>query len=180
MKAKAAAMIFLFIGAICILSALAFDGVDFHIILKNGKIINGTGNPWFYADIGIKDGKIKTIGNLEDTKAEKILDASNLVISPGFIDIHDHSDGGIVKEPQANQKVKQGVTTVMVGNCGTCMAPLTEITKDMIKNREGIDPTWTSMGEYLDTLEKNGMAINLASLVGLGTLRGGVIGYESS
>ncbi len=154
------------------------DHVSYDIILRNGRIVDGCGTPWFGADIGIKDGKIECIGSLEGASAGKIFDVNNLVVSPGFIDIHDHSDTGIVKDPQAGQKVKQGVTTVMVGNCGSSAAPLTKISKEILKAREGIDAEWTSFGEYLATLEKSKIAINFASLIGHGTIRSGVMGME--
>ena len=103
MKAKVLIMILLFIGSICVLSVLAFENVDFDIILKNGKIINGTGNPWFYGDVGIKDDQIAAIGNLEVQKATKVIDVKGLVISPGFIDMHTHCDTGLAApETRAN------------------------------------------------------------------------------
>ena len=152
--------------------------MTYDIILKNGRIVDGSGGPSFRADIGIKDGKIESIGDLESATGEKIFDVSNLIVSPGFIDIHDHSDIGIVKDPQAEQKVKQGVTTVLVGNCGSSAAPLTDISKGILRQQDGVDAQWTSFGDYADLLEKNGIAINLAGLVGHGTIRSGVMGYE--
>lgn len=151
--------------------------MSFDYILKNGKVVDGCGNPWFYADIGINDGKIVKIGTFNELSSENIINVKNLVISPGFIDIHDHSGTGIIKDPKAEQKVKQGVTTVMVGNCGTSVAPLKENTKAMLKATNNIDPTWTSFSEYFRILEEKGIAINLASHIGHGTIRGGVMGY---
>jgi len=131
----------------------------YDVILKNGQIVDGCGNPSYRADIGIKKGKIESIGNLEPEKAEKVFDVSNLVVSPGFIDIHDHSDYGIAEDPKAPQKVRQGVTTVLAGNCGGNVAPLTDISKKALKASDEIDATWTTFKDHTDLLEQNGISI---------------------
>jgi len=150
----------------------------YDVILKNGQIIDGCGNPSYKADIGIKDGKIESIGNLNSVTAQKVFDVSDFVVSPGFIDIHDHSDGGIADDPQAPQKVKQGVTTVLAGNCGSSVAPLTDISRQALKAKDGVNATWTSFKDHTDRLEKKGISVNFASLVGHGTIRSGIMGYE--
>src|SRR6185437_4600138 len=91
----------------------------FDIIIKHGKIIDGAGNPWFYGDVGIIRDKIIKIGDLSKDKAGKIIDASGLIVAPGFIDVHTHIEGDEKKTPTADNFIYDGVTTVITGNCGT-------------------------------------------------------------
>ena len=111
-------------------------GIDlaFETLIKNGLLIDGAGNPWFKADIGISEGKIRQIGNFGSVKAEKVIDARGLVVSPGFIDIHAHSDLSLLINPRAESKIRQGVTTEVVGNCGTSPAPLRKETLNFLKD----------------------------------------------
>lgn len=89
----------------------------YDLILKNGKIIDGSGNPWFRGEVGILNGKIKNIGQISGDST-CILDINNLVVCPGFIDIHSHSDISVLVNPKAESKIMQGVTTEVIGNCG--------------------------------------------------------------
>src|SRR5579863_919734 len=98
--------------------ALLFAQKHYDIILRNGKIIDGAGNPWFYGDVGIKKDKIVRIGDLSKDKADKIIDATGLIIAPGFIDVHTHIEGDEKKTPTADNFIYDGVTTVITGNCG--------------------------------------------------------------
>ena len=91
-------------------------------IIKNGKIVDGTGNPWFYGDVGIKAGKIVKVGHV-DQDALEVVDANRQVVSPGFIDGHCHSDLMILNHPDSEIKLQQGVTTEVIGNCGLAPAP---------------------------------------------------------
>lgn len=159
MKAKILTAVLICLGAIFALSGKAYENIDFDIILKNGKIINGTGNPWFYGDVGIKGDLIAAIGNLEGQKAKKEVDASGLVITPGFIDVHTHCDSGLANpETRANLNyLSQGVTTVVGGNCGYGTHKVKEITE-----------VWN----------KQGIGTNAILLVGFGTIRRQVMGTE--
>ena len=107
------------IAKLIVLPVLLFFGCssppEYDVIIKNGRIIDGTGNPWYIADVGIKDGRIVKIGLLSDARAKKIIDATGRVVSPGFIDVHTHTDD-IIKFPMAHNYIMQGVTTV-IGNC---------------------------------------------------------------
>lgn len=152
----------------------------YDILIKNGKIYDGTGAPWFYGDVAVKDGKICAIGSLSDKEAARVIDATGLAVSPGFIDVHSHSDMSFLVNPLADSKVKQGVTLEVAGNCGSSVAPLTDKTKKMSKAllEEDMPPTWTTMGEYFAALENRGMCINFACLVGHGTVRAGVMGFD--
>ncbi|GAH61788.1 unnamed protein product, partial [marine sediment metagenome] len=92
--------------------------MGFDILVNNGYIIDGSGNPWFKTDIGIEKGKITRIGRLEGEAADNVIDVKGLIVSPGFIDIHSHADRSVFDDPWANSYVRQGVTMFLGGNCG--------------------------------------------------------------
>ncbi len=158
--------------------------MTYDILLKNGKIIDGTGNPWYSADVAIENGRIAAIGtNLGD--ATKVIDVKGHIVSPGFIDIHSHSDLPVLIDPMAHSKIRQGVTTEVVGQCGNSAAPMYE---SLLEYREefsrgsvpdGFKFNWTDMKSYLDLLDKNGVALNIAAVVGHGTVRSNVLGYDN-
>ncbi len=100
------------------LTAATLLAADYDILIRNARIIDGSGNPWYRADVGVKAGRIASIGRLNAKTADKIIDAQNRVLTPGFIDVHTHSESGIVQRPQAENFLKDGVTTVVTGNCG--------------------------------------------------------------
>ncbi len=155
----------------------------FETLIKNGFLIDGAGNPWFKADIGISQGKIAEIGRLNKTSAEKIVNARGLVVSPGFIDIHTHSDLALLINPRAESKIRQGVTTEVFGNCGASAAPVRKETLKFLKDEWGLEAkavkwNWASLGDYLNRLEQQGVSLNVASFVGHGTVRTAVMGVE--
>jgi N-acyl-D-amino-acid deacylase len=158
----------------------------FDIIIKNGKIIDGTGNPWFKADLGIKNGKIAKIGCLSSSRAEKTLDADGLIVCPGFIDMHSHSDFSVIFNPKAESTIRQGVTTLVVGNCGMSLAPVNPAREDLLMRYispflppgEKLEIKWSTFSEYLKHQEKFGVSSNIANLVGHGTVRIAVMGFE--
>ncbi len=160
--------ILFFIFFLFLIFALNFgsqsEKLKFDLIIKKGRVIDGTGNPWFVADIGIKDGKIVKIGNLATAMGEKAIDAGGLVVSPGFIDIHNHSDNELLTNPKAENYIRQGVTTLFIGQCGSSTVPRDE---------------WPTFGKYFGQLEKQGIATNVAALVGHGQIRSYVIGREN-
>jgi len=152
----------------------------FDVIIKNGYLIDGTGNPWFKADIGIKSGKLMEIGELSSGDANRIIDAKRLVVCPGFIDMHSHSEYALLVNPKAESKIRQGVTTEVNGNCGFSPAPIEGLTAEDTEEAEEykLDLDWSTLGEYLDRLERQGIALNVAQLVGHGTVRNAVMGYK--
>ena len=158
----------------------------FDSVIRNGKIFDGTGNPWYKADIGIADGKIKTISNrIMDENADRIIDAKGKVVSPGFIDTHSHDDAYVIIDPQCSQKVLQGVTTTVIGNCGFSLTPMADEHCDDWKMASALmgggrldDEFWTlrSFNQYLDRLDAITLGINVVPLVGHGTIRVAVMG----
>ncbi|MCD6472248.1 D-aminoacylase [Candidatus Aerophobetes bacterium] len=158
----------------------------YDVLIINGKIVDGTGNPWFKADIGIQNGRIVEIGRLNRQEAKKVLDVEESYVSPGFIDIHSHSDLTLPSNPSADNRVRQGITTEVGGNCGMSLSPISERYQELLEKeyeRYGrlareIPWNWHSFEEYLNALEEHGIALNLAQLVGHGTLRMSVMGIE--
>jgi N-acyl-D-amino-acid deacylase len=153
------------------------------IVIKNGLVIDGAGNPWFKADVGISEGKIEEIGRVIDSRAEKVIDADRLVVCPGFIDIHTHSDLSLLINPRAESKIRQGVTTELVGNCGMSAAPVNKSTLHLLKQEWEPEATevkwnWSTLADYLSLMEKRGAALNVASLVGNGTIRTAAMGVD--
>lgn len=152
------------------------------LIIRNGRIVDGTGNPWFRGEIGISDGKVEKIGRSVSAESKRIIDAEGLVVCPGFIDIHNHSDTTVLINPKAESMVRQGVTTQVIGNCGFSCAPVKDHTKDLLGKylfelMPEIEIEWNTFGEYLNQLDKRKSTINIASLVGHGTVRIAVLGY---
>jgi len=163
-------------------------GLKLDIIIKNGKIIDGTGNPWYKADVGILGERVCEIGVLPASSAGMVIDASGLAVSPGFVDIHGHSD---LVFPLADNAeilspfVCQGTTTQVVGNCGISPAPVNEDSLSLIKGYLALITAretswnWSSFGDYLAVLEKTGTVMNVAPLVGQGAIRFSVMGAKS-
>ena len=105
--------------------------MEYHTILRNGKIIDGTGNPWFKGDVGIINDKIEKIGYLNNCSALIDIDVKGNVVSPGFIDLHTHADLQLLIDPKSISQITQGVTTIVIGNCGFSVAPV--IDSELIK-----------------------------------------------
>ena len=155
----------------------------YDLLIKNGQVIDGTGSPAYTADVAAKDGEIVAIGRLEE-EAVKTIDATGLVVSPGFIDLHTHSDMSFLLDSTAQSKVRQGVTLELTGNCGMSFcAPLIGEAEELFRGRisqytDSFDVTWNDFGGYLDAVEKAGSTLNLAFQVGHGTIRTCIIGQE--
>ncbi len=154
---------------------------DYDIIIRNGRIVDGTGNPDYRADVGITGSKIRRIAKkIDPTGARRQIDAKNRVVCPGFIDTHTHDDVYILKCPTCDDKVLQGVTTDVIGNCGQSPAPISaahrqEITQFLHVLSDGRigpqDLDITSFGDYLAMLEELKPGINVVPLVGHSTVR---------
>ena len=165
------------------------------ILIKNGIVYDGTGSKPFKGDIGILGEKIVLLEKEDskslrdnrgktaefDLKPEKIIEAENLSVAPGFIDTHSHSDFTLIASTRAEGKICQGITTEINGNCGFSAAPLFG---KVLERREadlkefGIYERWSTFEEYFKILSKKGISINFATLVGHGNIRSSVAGYE--
>jgi N-acyl-D-amino-acid deacylase len=153
-------------------------GLD--LAIRGGLVVDGSGKKGYEADLGVKDGKIARIGSIRSGDADETIDTSGLIVAPGFIDIHSHSDAPLLINPKAESMVRQGVTTNVIGNCGGSIAPLTDLAKEEIVGRLGqlgVDASWSSFGEYLERLEQ-GVALNVVAFVGHGTVRQCVMDLE--
>ena len=156
----------------------------FDVIIRKGQVIDGTGNPWFLSDVGVKNGKILKIGDLKLEDAERVIDAEGFIVSPGFVDMHSHSDFAPLINPYMESKVRQGVTTEVIGNCGFSAAPLNGFLKEEISKtspmlREAdVKLDWSTMDEYMKRVERDRISLNIASLVGNGNIRSLVLQFE--
>jgi N-acyl-D-amino-acid deacylase len=163
-------------------SAQRANGVGgYDIVITNGRLIDGTGNPWFNADIGIKGGKIVKIGKLDPKSGKRVIDAKGMAVSPGFIDLHTHTDLPALADGNVESKVRQGVTLDVIGESST-VAPLRgavlEEYKEAAKLRSGVDVDWTSLEGYFRRLGKKGASMNIASSVSPQQIRKVVVGFE--
>lgn len=158
------------------------------LLLRNGRIIDGTGAPWVRGDVGVASGRIVAMAPHLSQRSHRMIDATGCLVTPGFIDTHSHGDFGILAFPAAENLLQQGVTTAIVGQCGVSLAPLTDEAEPLILSqfpflprevRRGGRLPWRSFGDYLDHVERSKPAINLAALVGHGALRALVTGHEA-
>src|SRR5579863_8525298 len=157
---------------------VAFAQQPYDLVIRNGHIIDGSGSPWYSGDIGIRAGRIATIGKLSNAPARKTIDAHEMVVAPGFIDMLGQSELTILVNPHLPSKIYQGITTEITGEGGSA-APLTDAIRAADRaNYEHykIDPSWNTFREFFARLEKQGMGINLASYVGATQVRRAVIG----
>lgn len=155
------------------------------LTLKNGRVVDGTGNPWFFGDVGIKDDVVVEVGRV-DQRSQDTVDVRGQVISPGFIDGHCHSDLMVLDDPLSEIKLQQGVTTEVLGNCGMTPAPFTERNLDLLRSyvepvlgRTEREWSWETVESYVDSLLEAKPSENVATYVGHGTLRIAVIGFEN-
>jgi N-acyl-D-amino-acid deacylase len=152
------------------------------LLIRGGTVIDGTGAPGVRADVAITNGRITDIGAFTGRRAMRMIDARDTVVSPGFIDIHSHSDESMLVNSAMESALHQGVTLVVCGNCGGSSAPahgLAAEEADKEYERLGITRTWSSFYEYTGAVEQNGAAINVCSFVGHGTLRMCVMGAQA-
>jgi len=156
------------------------------VLIKNGSVIDGTGSALINADVLIDGDTIIGVGKFSDVDVDRVIDAKNRVIAPGFIDMHSHADCSLPIFPTADSLLHQGITTVVPGNCGLSPAPLAEFSRTEFMgtiNSDDLpklpDHEWSSFGEFLDYLDKNGVSPNVVPLVGQGAVRAAVMGFSS-
>ena len=146
---------------------------SFDLVIANGHIIDGTGSPWYSGDVGIRDGKIAAIGNLSQADRKRTIDARNMVVAPGFIDMLGQSELTILLDPRLPSKIYQGITTEITGE-GDSPAPLNDaiVQADHVRYEHlKITPDWRTLQQYFARLETQGMGINLACYVGATQVR---------
>jgi len=162
-------------------------GTGFDLVIKGAKVVDGTGSPWFKRDIGIDQGKIKTLGQ-PTGEAKEVINAEGLTVSPGFVDLHNHNDLSVLAYPNLESHLMQGVTTSVTGNCGLTMAPIDSRNLELLRNylapflnpNIDYDWDWQSVKDYFHKVEKQGISMNLVPLVGQGTIRLAVKGFDTS
>jgi len=131
------------------------SAAEFELVIVGGRVLDGSGNPWFEADIGIAGGKIVEIGKIDPSRGQEVIYAKGLVVAPGFIDVHTHVEGAIEKIPDADNFLTMGVTTLITGNCGSSALDL---------------------DKWFTEIQTNGIGVNVASLVGHNTIRSAAMG----
>jgi N-acyl-D-amino-acid deacylase len=159
-------------------AALAAQHDSLDLVIRHGRIVDGTGSPWYAGDLGIRDGRIAAIGRLDSVPARRVVDADGLVVAPGFIDMLGQSELTMLVNPSLPSKIFQGITTEITGEGGSA-GPLTDsiVAADQADYRHyGLTPDWRTLGEYFARLERQGMGINLASYVGATQVRRVVLG----
>ncbi|MBI3983337.1 MAG: D-aminoacylase [Gemmatimonadetes bacterium] len=147
-------------------------GERYDIVLRGGRVIDGTGGTWFYADVGVRDGRIAAVGDLNQASAAEVIDATGRVVTPGFIDMHTHSDFSLLRDGRGLSKIRQGVTTEILGE-GSSVAPRKPGAGG---GGYGIEADWTTLRGYFERLESSGTSGNVMSYIGAGQLRRYVMG----
>lgn len=155
----------------------------FDILIRNCRIIDGSGAPWYRADVAVKDGKIVRVGHLyglREYEAAKVVDGNDRYLAPGFIDIHSHSDTTLMKYPRAESRILQGVTTEIGGNCGMSAFPVSDDPEKKEELRAYVGDLaydWQSVGEFLDKMEEHHPSVNFGTAVGHGSIRIAAMGF---
>src|SRR5438105_307048 len=129
------------------------DEPQYDLVIRNGTIVDGTGNPWFVGDVAITGDRVVAVGRIPPGTAKLTIDAKGLVVAPGFIDMHSHSDDLLLEDGHAQSKVRQGVTTEVLGEGRSAGPAKGQLAARKFKAR-GREFTWSTLGEYLDAVEK--------------------------
>lgn len=148
---------------------------EYDLVIANGRIVDGSGNPWFRGDVAIKGDRVVAVGRVRAGTAKRTFDAKGLVVAPGFIDIHSHSDELLLEDGHAQSKIRQGVTTEVLGEGNSAGPRKGQLSARSLKAR-GKTLTWASLGSYFDLVEKEGASVNVASYVGLDNVWEAVMG----
>jgi N-acyl-D-amino-acid deacylase len=161
--------------------------LSYDLLIKNGKVVDGAGNPWYWGDIAVTGDRIAAIGKLDEAKAERVIDAKDHIVVPGFVDAHSHSDFNTLVYREMESTVMQGITTVVAGQCGSTAAPVNPdrqeaFQKDVnasLPKGVSLKVTWSTFDEYLREEEKKGLGANVAHMVGHGAIREAGMGPEA-
>jgi N-acyl-D-aspartate/D-glutamate deacylase len=159
----------------------------FDLLIKRARIIDGTGAPGWVGDVAVQNGKFVAVDPQIAGEARQIIEAGGLVLAPGFIDMHGHSDIYLLEHPEGDIKVRQGVTLDVVGNCGMSLAPVEPGSREAVQGFfsqlmcKNIAPfEWLSFGEYATATEKQGLSMHVAGLVGHGSIRTAAMGFSDA
>jgi N-acyl-D-amino-acid deacylase len=166
---------------VAVVTCSSLSAQTYDVLIRGGHVIDGTGNPWTAADIGIRAGRIVRVGRLDDAQASRVIDATGEVVTPGFIDMHTHSEYPLLYDGNAESKIRQGVTTEVVGEAispGPIEGPAVEQAREMLR-RYSLDLTWSTLDGYFQRLLKGGTSVNVASYVSSCQVRYDVVGYEN-
>jgi N-acyl-D-aspartate/D-glutamate deacylase len=148
---------------------------SYDLLIRNGKIVDGTGNPWYRGDLAVRGDKIVALGRVPPGRARREIDAAGLVVAPGFIDIHSHSDYTLLEDGNAQSKIRQGVTTEVLGESVSAGPYQGRLLPPRFTVR-GEATRWTTLGGYFRAVERSGVSTNVASFVGLGNVWRSVMG----
>jgi N-acyl-D-amino-acid deacylase len=154
----------------------------YDLLIVGGHIIDGSGSPWYEGSVAIKDGRIADVGRLNNTTAARVIDGAGMVVAPGFIDMHSHSDYTLLVDGTAQSKVRQGVTTEILGeadSAGPIVGPAVEEFEKSsapLSQKGGLKRDWTTLGQYFARVERQGVSVNIASYVGSGQVWEDVLG----
>src|SRR6202022_4679632 len=154
------------------------SGRDFDVLIKNGHIIDGSGNPWVSGDIAIRGDRIAAIGNLQNAHATRVIDANGLVISPGFIDMLGQSEASLLIDNRSLSKLAQGITTEITGEGGS-ISPQNDVTLAALQpvlDHYKLKADWTTLDGYFKRLEQSGTPLNIGTYVGAAQVREAVLG----
>ena len=133
----------------------------YDLVVRNGKVVDGTGNPWFYGDVAVRGDRIVAVGRVPPGKASREIDAKGLVVAPGFIDMHSHSDFLLLEDGDAQSKIRQGVTTEVLGEGSSAGPAQGQLPPRRAKaGDKGL--RWTTLGGYFDALERAGVSVNVS------------------
>jgi N-acyl-D-amino-acid deacylase len=159
--------------ALCVLTSggapRSQENAAYDLIIRGGKLVDGTGNPWYYGDVAVRGDKIAALGRIPPAPAKREIDAKGLIVAPGFIDMHSHSDFLLLEDGTAQSKIRQGVTTEVLGEGSSAGPHQGKLAPPKILV-QGKAVRWTTLGEYFDLVERVGVSPNVASFVGLGTV----------
>ncbi len=186
MARKASSLWTIVSGLIFVLGLLILQGTGcrspkgpgYDLLILDGRVIDGTGNPAFRADVAVRDGRIVAVGRNVDGEAQVVIEARGKVVAPGFIDMHSHSDLSLLVDGNAESKIRQGVTTEILGESGSA-GPLRDAEREErneSKRPDGVTVDWTTLGGYFRRLERETISVNVASYVGSGRVRMAVMG----
>ncbi|HPI72106.1 MAG TPA: D-aminoacylase [bacterium] len=162
--------------------AVGCERKEFDLLIVHGLVYDGLGNEPAVTDIGVRGNRIAAVGDLSRRSCHQRIDAAGMAVTPGFIDVHTHSDVALLANPNAESKIRQGVTTEICGNCGDSPYPLDEVrsreTIEALQRQYELEVNWRDLSGYFDRVEKNGVCLNVAVLVGHSSLREAVMGPD--